>query len=230
MGNLQFSGNQIKLLALITMTADHIGLLLFDDCLPLRIIGRISFPLYAFMIAEGCRYTRRKLRYFLQLFLLGIVCQTVFFLAEKSLYQGIFITFSLSVLMIYSVQWAKQRKNRAAWLLPAAVIGCFFCSYRLLLFALRGTNFGIDYGFTGAVLPLLISLSENQKRQRLLAAVGLFLLCLAIGDYQWYSLFALVPLSFYSGRRGTWNLKYFFYLYYPLHLAVIYALSLLFLE
>ena len=53
------SGNQLKLIALITMTVDHMGLILFDQFILLRIVGRLAFPIFAWMIAEGCRHTRR---------------------------------------------------------------------------------------------------------------------------------------------------------------------------
>ena len=65
------SGNGLKLVAALTMLIDHVGMLLFPQVLLLRIIGRLAFPIYAFMIAEGCRYTKNKLRYFLMVFLLG---------------------------------------------------------------------------------------------------------------------------------------------------------------
>lgn len=69
------SGNVIKILAAILMVIDHIGVILFPNVLLLRIIGRLSFPLFAFMIAEGAKYTKNKLKYFLGIFILGIICQ-----------------------------------------------------------------------------------------------------------------------------------------------------------
>ena len=54
------TGNQLKLIALVTMTIDHIGMQLFPRVRLLRIIGRLAFPIFAYMIAEGCRYTRNR--------------------------------------------------------------------------------------------------------------------------------------------------------------------------
>ena len=62
------SGNKLKIIACITMLIDHAGLLLYPNLLLLRYIGRISMPLFAFLIAEGCLHTRSKLRYFLSIF------------------------------------------------------------------------------------------------------------------------------------------------------------------
>ena len=60
----------LKMLALITMTCDHVGLQLFPDILIFRIIGRLAMPIYAFMIAEGCRHTRNRKKYLLLLWFL----------------------------------------------------------------------------------------------------------------------------------------------------------------
>ena len=57
------SGNMLKILGAVFMLIDHIGVVFFPEVKILRILGRISFPIFAFMIAEGCRYTRNKLRY-----------------------------------------------------------------------------------------------------------------------------------------------------------------------
>ena len=59
----KLSGNALKIIAAITMFIDHMGLMLFPKTLIFRYIGRLAFPIFAFMIAEGCRYTRNRLRY-----------------------------------------------------------------------------------------------------------------------------------------------------------------------
>ena len=51
-----FTGNQLKIIALVTMTCDHVGMQIFPQLIWLRIIGRLAFPIYAYMIAEGCAH------------------------------------------------------------------------------------------------------------------------------------------------------------------------------
>ena len=87
------SGNFLKIIALITMTIDHAGLELFDNMLIMRIIGRISFPIFAYMIAEGCTYTRNRRKHLMTIVSLALIYQVVYFVAMGSLYQGIFVTF-----------------------------------------------------------------------------------------------------------------------------------------
>lgn len=54
------SATALKIIGMIAMTIDHIGYFLFPQIEAFRIIGRIAYPIFAYMIAEGCRYTRNK--------------------------------------------------------------------------------------------------------------------------------------------------------------------------
>ena len=102
--------NALKFLAAAFMLVYHIGYLLFPQVVFLRIVGRISMPLFAFALSEGCRYTKNKTKHFLLLFALAVLCQTVyFFFDDGNLYLSILVTFSLSVLTIYALQFFKQR-------------------------------------------------------------------------------------------------------------------------
>lgn len=132
MKRLGLNNNQLKIIAMVTMLIDHIGYLLFPSIKILGIIGRISFPIFAFMIAEGYFYTRKKSNYFLNIFLLGIFCQAVFFIADRSLYLNILLTFSLSILCLFLVERFRDRKNFSNLLYLILVIFsiaviCFFC-------------------------------------------------------------------------------------------------------
>ena len=96
------SGNTLKIIAAVTMLIDHIGFILLPQYGFLRIIGRLSFPIFAFLIAEGCKYTKNKLRYFLSVFILGLVCQIAYYVAAQSLYIGVLLSFSVSILCVYA--------------------------------------------------------------------------------------------------------------------------------
>ena len=105
------TGNQLKLLALFAMTCDHVGLQLLPQFIILRIIGRLAAPLFAYMIAEGCRYTHDRGRYLGRLLGMAALCQIAYFAAMRSLYQCIFVTFSLSVCLIYALDNAVRRRT-----------------------------------------------------------------------------------------------------------------------
>lgn len=235
------SGNELKLIAAFSMLVDHIGVILLPECALLRIVGRLAFPIYAFMIAEGCAKTRNKRRYFLSVFALGALCQLVYFLYDGSTYLGILITFSLSILMIYALQDMKEttfaasasRARRCiAWLAFPLLVTAVYLMNRCLT---------IDYGFWGCMLPVLASVFRRpaslapsclDRLDRLGVHVGMLCLGLVIlscdyGGVQPYSLCSVPFLSLYSGLRGAWHMKSFFYIFYPAHLAAITLLAMI---
>jgi hypothetical protein len=218
------SGNQLKIIALIAMTCDHVGVQLFPDLLLLRIIGRLAMPIYAYMIAEGCRHTRNMGKYLGTMLAFAALCQGVYFFAMGSLYMSILVTFSLAIGLIFLIQ---QAKDGFAAAVPALLAGIAAVYVLTLPGLLPGTDFAIDYGFFGVMLPVLIYLGRNKWESLLLCALGLTALALTYGGIQWYGLAALPLLALYSGKRGKYKMKYLFYIYYPAHLAAIYAISLL---
>lgn len=221
----RLSGNQLKLIALVTMTLDHIGVILLPQVRILRIIGRLSMPLFAWMIAEGCRHTRSPIKYLGRIALLGILCQVVMYIATGSLEQGILITFSLSICLILLLAWLK-RNTGLWWLLLPALSGLFALT-ALLPQVLTYRHFCFDYGFCGMLLPVLIYLGTNKRQRLLLAAAGLVLLSIQQGGIQWYCLLSLPLLALYGGHRGKLKMKNLFYIYYPAHMAAVYLLGYL---
>jgi len=216
------SGNALKLLAAFFMTLDHAGLMLFPEYPIFRILGRLALPIFAFMIAEGCKYTRNRKKYFGMVFGLGTVCQIVYWFVDHSLYFSILITFSLSILMVYTLQTFQKHRNGPSFLLFFAAVAAVWWLNRI---------FTIDYGFWGCLLPVFPALCHKTKFDRLpvqtaLLAFGLLLLAADTGSVQYWSLLALPLLLCYSGRRGKGNLKYFFYIFYPAHLVVLEAIAM----
>ena len=237
------NGNTLKIFAAVCMVIDHVGLMFFPYEAIFRIIGRFAFPIFAFMISEGAKYTKNKLQYFLTMFSLAAVCQLVYYFFDNgSLYMCILVTFSLSIIVIYALNWFKRClfdrecpvaiKILAFASLCASVLGVF-----LLNCVLR-----IDYGFVGCMAPVAASIFDfrgtNAPAELLrldrtevrLIPFGLALLALALGStfkIQPYSLLALIPLLLYSGRRGKIKMKYFFYIFYPMHLVLLEGIYIL---
>ncbi|MBR6916437.1 MAG: hypothetical protein IKN36_08760, partial [Clostridia bacterium] len=113
------SANAVKIIAAISMTVDHVGVLLFPKVYVLRIIGRLAMPLFAWFIAEGMIRTRSPLRYFLRVFTLAVVCQIPYLIVEGEFYLGILFTFSCSIgimalvrFVFYSPDKEKTREDR----------------------------------------------------------------------------------------------------------------------
>ena len=221
------SGNQLKLLALVCMTCDHVGIHLLPALPILRCIGRLAMPVFAYMIAEGCRYTRNRLRYTLSLAAVALLCQTVYFVAMGSLYQCIMVTFTLSVGLIWMVDLFRRKPGLlTGGAVLLAVGGAWFLTMELPAL-LPKTDFYIDYRFWGVMLPVLIYLGRDRRERLILTGLGLTALGWQQGGIQWLALLVLPLLALYNGTRGKRKLKYLFYIYYPSHLAAIYLLGLL---
>ncbi len=217
------TGNALKLIAAASMLCDHAGLMLFPQFPILRIIGRLAYPIFAFMIAEGCKYTRNRAKYFGMVFGLGVVCQTAYYIFARDTYLSILITFSLSILTIYSLQNLKAKKNALSGLVFLSTVAGVWVLNRI---------FSIDYGFWGCMVPLFAAAFQNTKRDSLpvhitMLGIGLLLLSADLGGIQYCALLALPLLFCYNGKRGSWNLKYFFYIFYPLHLVLLEGLAML---
>ena len=213
------TGNQLKILAMITMTCDHMGLMLFPHLQWLRILGRLAMPIYAFMIAEGCRYTRDRKKYLLRLLSLGVLCQVVYLVAMASLYMNILITFSMSVCLICLLDQAEQEKKRKnLWF----GVLCVFFLCVILPDLLPNTDFEVDYGLPGVLLPVLIYGAGTRG-----LLLGLALVALQYGGVQWFSFLVVPFLLAYNGPRGKASIGKLFYWYYPAHLVAIYAISLI---
>ncbi|MBE6568613.1 MAG: hypothetical protein E7658_00150 [Ruminococcaceae bacterium] len=239
------TGSILKIIAAVTMFIDHAGVILFPQCGWMRIIGRIAFPLYAYCIAEGFRYTRNRLRYFLQIFLLGMGCQIVYTVVEQTIYLGILLTFSLSIVLMAAADGAvKSLTGEKTWLEKIyekttgktvhPTVNSFVCTL-LFLFLLNGVwlltqNLTVDYGFWGVLIPLFAFLPKETWGQKLLFFGGMF--ALALEQYmgggfttQFWSVLAVPILILYNGRPGKLRMKCFFYIFYPAHMVFLYFLS-----
>lgn len=220
------TGNQLKLLALVAMTCDHVGLELLPGVPLLRILGRLAFPIYGWMIAEGCRHTHDPKRYLLRLTELAAVCQAVYFFAMGSLYQCVLVTFTLAACLVFAYQNLSREQTTGNWALFLLLLGLAFFLTRCLPGLLPGTDFDLDYNLWGILLPLLVAMGQTQQEKLGLLTLALVGLGLDYGGLQWFGLLAVPVLALYNGQRGKRSLGRLFYLYYPAHLVAIFALRL----
>ena len=216
---LALSGNMLKIIAAVSMLIDHIGLIFFPYLRILRIIGRLAMPIFAYMIAEGCRYTKNKLRYFLGVFILGVFCQVVYMLAGGGWYLCMPLSFSLSILLIFALQGVFRGVK--LWVL--ALIAGVVLVYRLTCLV------HLDYGFWGCMLAVFAAMPmqwEKLDRRWSVLSMGVAMIPLAqyLGSVQWWSFLALPILLLYNGKRGKLRMKYFFYIFYPAHLGLLQGL------
>ena len=233
----------IKIIAVVAMTVDHVGVLLFPEIDALRIIGRIAMPLFCLLIAFGVTKTRNPLKYFLRLFVFAVAVQIGFtiFNTITSGNSGYNETWNVFFTLAFGVA--------AAWLLGTCIkiatdksempLGRFvqmaasFMGAAALVLAAQLLPF--DYGSAGVLLVVLfyLALRHSVLAMKITAAAALavfnLVLCFAYVPWpvQWWSFLALPFVWLFTDKKLKISPieKYAFYIYYPLHFAVIYLVG-----
>lgn len=244
--------NVLKIIACLTMLVDHFGLMFYPNIVAFRAIGRLAMPIFAYCIGGGVLKTRNKLKYFLRVFILGILCQLVYIGDEivtnhgiskstNCFYLNILLTFSLSIAVCSayvtfsdSVENGDDPKRQAVNFLVFAlsVIAAFglnvLFNNSVKIFGYRVT---LDYKIQGTLLPLFaVMIKDDGIKQKAVFTVGVIFftaMCAVEYSYAYYALLALPIIWLYNGKRGKLNLKYAFYLFYPIHLGVLYLISII---
>ena len=225
----RLSGNALKIIAMIAMLIDHIGFYLFPRVMIFRAIGRIAFPIFAFMIAEGCTYTKNRVRYLALIAGLGVLFQAAVTVASGSLYMNILITFSLAIAAIYAID-ALVCKERKPLPCVLAVLTLLAVATVVLVLPRIIRGFILDYGEFGILIPVLLYYVKGNLRKVLGLAIVLTVRAIIYQPIQWFSLLSIPLLFLYSGKRGRAKLKYLFYIFYPTHQAVLWLIAEFFLH
>ena len=222
-GRFELSGFALRMIAMLCMLVDHVGVSFFPGVLWLRCVGRLAFPIFAFLVAEGSVYTHDKKKYLLRLFALAVVSEIPFDLMSSAAAfsfgrQNVVWTLLISLAGIFlSERLLSEKKELAGGLvLAAAVLLCELCR--------------TDYGAIGALTVLMFRYFRGEKlplAAGITAANGL----LAFGaDYpaQLCAAAALLPIFAYRGRQGPHSrvLRLVFYGFYPVHMIVLAVLSI----
>lgn len=237
---ITLSGNALKFIAAFCMAVDHVGAFFFPREDIFRIVGRIAFPLFAYMLAEGCEYTRNKLKHFILMFSFAAVCQIGYTVFTGDTYMSILVTFSVAVLLIYALQFFKNTLFSDKPLILKILTGILFAAAVISAYFLN-EFIDMDYGFAGCILPLLPSIFrkpkgadgkawqilDNKYVHISMFAVGISAFAAVSMTRQWFALCAIPLLLLYSGKRGKLKTKYFFYVFYPAHLVLIFGVAIL---
>lgn len=231
------SNNALKIIACISMVFDHLGYMLFPNAFWMRIVGRLAYPIFAFCLAEGCFYTRNRLKHLLVIAILGLAMQVVEYLFTNMTSFSIFIVFTFSIILIYIYDYIdssiKNKNILASLLFILAFVGITF---GLNVFIHYYDYFDDNYGFYGVMIPVLLYITKkylNDKAICIFVQIAIIAILTAIRAYCFelpailfaYATFPL--LLMYNGKRGKWNMKYFFYIFYPAQFAVIYLIGLI---
>lgn len=222
---------QLKIIAIITMIIDHVGLLLFPQYAILRIIGRVSFPIFCFLISEGCIHTSNIKKYLFRLGLFAIISQFPFniFLTGRLFYFRGYIL-DIIPMYFYGLNVFFTLFLGALSIVIAKKMKIYFSVPLIILLATLAELFHTDYGAFGVILIVVYWLLRKNVLHR---AIGGSALCLVNGlirqsSWNAWPAIAGIPILLYNGEKGKHSLKYFFYVFYPLHLLIIFLIRIMF--
>lgn len=225
------SATALKYIAVIAMTIDHIAFLFVPPESPLyfimRLMGRLTAPVMSFFIVEGFVYTRNYKKYFLRMFVFAIISQPFYFVmifrrtpqntTEFLMNLNVMFNFCISLIMLKIVS-GRLRTEKKILLSGICFMLADLCDWSfiipawvLIFFFFRNSKFRT---------ALFISVSVVLITLKYLPTYNSF----SAFSYQYGVLLAIVLIDLYNGRRSENHAKinrWFFYIYYPLHIAVI---------
>jgi len=212
----------LKITALITMIIDHYGAIFQGNIIIYRIIGRLAFPIYCFLLVEGYTHTSNIKKYALRLIAFAFISEIPFDLAFFGKigfeHQNIFFTLFIGLTAIYFIDNKEGKySTNSAFIIIAASI--------------TATLLRTDYQFIGIIYILAFYFTRNQAKHKKFLTIGLimFAVNLSAGMLQQFSLLALIPIYFYNKKEGRKSkiLQMSFYTAYPLHLIIFYLINTL---
>lgn len=227
------SADALKWIALLTMLCDHAGAVLFAQYPVMRLIGRTAFPLFVWLLVEGFFHTSSRKKYLGRMAFFALVSELPFDLA---LYgrpdrqgQNVFFTLSISLVMLVFLERAMdacQRKRQAgekALLQMLAAVGTVAAAMA------AAELFCVDYGGSGPLLAALFYCYKRKGSPGL--AVSFLIFCLSMGlltaMVEIFGIVSVPLIARYNGKRTGRGRGRLFYLFYPLHLLILYGISML---
>lgn len=216
----------LKIIGIITMLSDHIGDSVLGKFSFLNLIGRIAFPIFAFQAVQGYIHTNNIKKHLTKLLIFACLSQIPFMLFlytfTEQFVLNIFFTFFLGLLALFLYDKCKNK---------------FFGFLIVIFISIIGEIICVDYSAFGILLIFSFYIFKNQKFQMAFSTIILcflkylpniismpnlylhYLLC------AFFTSLSLVFILFYNGKEGP-KAKYFFYIFYPLHLLILHIIHM----
>ena len=227
------NGSALKWIAVLSMLVDHFAVVFYfgsarvgnpifsaGQYYILRGVGRLAFPIFAFLLAEGYHHTRSVEKYLLRLLLFGFVSEVPFDLAFQNAwldmsYQNVFFTLFLGLVAVrlWDLLTCGDPESCGA----LRVLAGLLCIVAAAAAAELGET---DYGVWGVLVIVSISIfRETEWLRDLLSG------CFLLGSYplEVVGFADFILFHFYNGKRGRQR-KYLFYIFYPAHLLMLVAI------
>lgn len=208
------------------MLSDHIGDALIGGFSSFNLVGRIAFPIFAFQSVQGYIYTKDFKKHMIKLFIFACISQIPFMLFLSTFTNNfslnIFFTFFLGLLALYVYDKCQNK-----------ILGFLF----VILTSLIAYLIKVDYGVFGILLIFAFYIFKDDKIKMIISCTILsfakyipkiIMYPYLLNHYLLCGLFtslSLLFICFYNKKEGP-KAKYFFYIFYPLHLLILYILKM----
>ncbi len=202
------NGFALKMIMTILMVIDHIGYFFPTTPEYFRWIGRVVAPVFFFLATEGYDHTRDRTRYIKRLYkaalimFIGSIILWIPFREKPFISSNIFFTLAVNLSLINEI----QKDNKNTWSIIA------FISLALIA----------EGSFLATIQILIFHYLKNDKKKMSIGFIIISLLL--IPNIQWMQVFALPFMLMYNGKRGP-NIKKFFYIFYPVHIWILFLIS-----
>ncbi|HJZ06298.1 MAG TPA: TraX family protein [Patescibacteria group bacterium] len=218
---------QIKIIALSAMVIDHVGMFFLPDISLFRMVGRISFPLFAWLVGNGAHHTKNIKAYATRLLIFALISQIPYLAANRLVVDGFFrlnilFTLFLGTIAIYFLKVGINPVLK--WGAP-------------LVLAVVSHLIQADFGFTGVLMVVAFYVFYRHFRKTSLALSAIALVNLiasakpgagiiSVDISQVIGLLALPIIWAYNQQQGP-KAKHLFYVFYPTQYILLYAIKLL---
>lgn len=206
----------IKVIAFSLMIIDHVGRLFFPQATIFVIIGRLSFPLFAWLAAQGEKYTSDIKKYVFRLLLWGVITQPIY---AKFYYSVFSVSGELNILFTLALGVITIRCTK--------LVESKFLKFLIVMaFMIIGELLRVEGRIASLITIYLMSIIDFKSAKWWLFFVGYRLLFVYINQWSYVELFAIASvgiIALYNGEKGGGNKPFYksFYVLYPLHLAVL---------
>lgn len=218
----QINGASLKYIAFISMFIDHFNKTIITPLLNYQqplvtistifdIIGRIAFPIFAFMIVEGFYKTKSRGKYLRNLLIFAIISEVPYDMFQSKVFinnrsQNIMWALALGLLTLIIVDKLKEKiKNKYAWLGVSILI--------VAINAVLATLLSFDYDYYSIIIIFILYLFYDK---RFLGSILSYLVIIK----EVYAILGFAVINFYNGEKGRQD-KLFNYLFYPVHLLIL---------
>lgn len=223
----------LKILACVFMFVGHIPFVFPDTVIPCILIGKLAFPIFAFLISEGYVHTRNWKKYLSRLLVLALISQLpasmLFNPNSSNLYLNIFFTLLLGLI---SIRFFDKIKNKYIAIIP------------VIFFSAVAEITGCDFGAIGVLMITFFYIFKQNKNLMVLSQIFLMAVLFVQKLYNYTSLnstiliyillqflftvLSLIFIIFYNGKRGknTMKVQVGFYFFYPIHLIFLCILKM----